>query len=256
MQPEVIQTLLELNGQFYQTFGSAFAATRLRIQNGVNRILASQPVCGDWLDLGCGSGAVAAAWAAIPGRSGAYTGMDFSSVLLAEAQKAVDGLQNEEVWIDFMQADLCAPDWAVALGDRRFDRVVAFAVLHHIPGRSVRERLLKQVHSLLQPDGCFIHSVWQFQHSPRLMERRQPWETIGLTAEMLEEGDTLLDWRYALPGQLEESGLRYVHLFDQEELQSLAAACGFEVYETFESDGAGGRLGLYQVWRKIQPESI
>ncbi len=250
MQPEVIQTLLELNGQFYQTFGAAFAATRQRIQNGVSRILASQPTRGDWLDLGCGSGGVAAAWAAVPGRSGRYTGLDFSPVLLAEAQKTVRDLRREGVQIDFQQANLCDPCWAEPLQDKRFERVVAFAVLHHIPGRAVRERLLAQVHALLNPGGCFIHSVWQFQHSQRLMERRQPWEKIGLSAEMLEEGDTLLDWRYALPGQAEETGLRYVHLYDREELQSLAAASGFEIMETFESDGAGGRLGLYQVWKK------
>ncbi|HWR65068.1 MAG TPA: hypothetical protein VN364_03015, partial [Bellilinea sp.] len=63
-------------------------------------------------------------------------------------------------------------------------------------------------------------------------------------------GDTLLDWRYALPGQPEQVGLRYVHLFSREELAELAAQAGFAVESEFESDGEGGRLGLYQAWRK------
>ena len=58
----------------------------------------------------------------------------------------------------------------------------------------------------------------------------------------MDPGDYLLDWRSG--GQ----GLRYVHHFSREELGALAAAYGFEVVETFESDGEGGRLGLYGVW--------
>jgi hypothetical protein len=65
----------------------------------------------------------------------------------------------------------------------------------------------------------------------------------------LEAGDTLLDWRFALPGQPEQNGLRYVHLFERAELAELAAAAGFTVVDEFESDGEGGRLGLYQAWR-------
>jgi len=65
----------------------------------------------------------------------------------------------------------------------------------------------------------------------------------------VEEGDALLDWRYH-PDQAEQAnGLRYVHLFTREELARLRAAGGFTLLEEFESDGQGGRLGLYQVWR-------
>jgi len=83
------------------------------------------------------------------------------------------------------------------------------------------------------------------------MARRVPWETVGIDESNLEPGDTLLDWRYALPGQPEQVGLRYVHLFTREELAELAAQAGFTVDSEFESDGDGGRQGLYQAWRKI-----
>ena len=138
-----------------------------------------------------------------------------------------------------------------ATAGRRFDVILAFAVLHHLPGDGCAPGLLRQAHSLLIPGGLFIHSNWQFQHSPSLMARRQPWETIGLAEEDVEAGDTLLDWRYTLPGQAEQTGLRYVHLFTGEELGRLAASSGFCVEETFESDGQGGRLALYQRWRAV-----
>jgi len=53
-----------------------------------------------------------------------------------------------------------------------------------------------------------------------------------------------------LPGQPEQIGLRYVHLFSRSELTELAAQAGFSIENEFESDGDGGRLGLYQAWRK------
>jgi len=58
-------------------------------------------------------------------------------------------------------------------------------------------------------------------------------------------GDYLLDWRSG------GRGLRYVHHFDEAELNALAAASRFRVQETFYADGEGGRLGLYQVWERL-----
>ena len=251
MQPAVQKKLLELNQQFYQIFGAAFAATRRRIQPGVRRVLENIPKTGNWLDLGCGSGALALTWAA-QGRVGMYHGLDFSAELLSEARKELEqtavpaGLQ-----IGFDQVDLGSPEWEKAARRLEYDGVLAFASLHHLPGAEKRLELMRQVHGLIRTGGLFIHSEWQFQHSPKLRARVQPWERVGLTDADVEPGDTLLDWRYALPGQPEQDGLRYVHLFSQTELEVLATQSGFRVVETFASDGQGGRLGLYQIWQKV-----
>ncbi len=241
--------LLEINRQFYETFGAAFAATRRRIQPGVRRVLAALPPGGCWLDLGCGSGALAAEWAR-QGRTGCYWGVDFSAALLNEAQAAVAGLTPPGLTLGFQPVTLGDPHWATALPAQRWDGVLCFAALHHLPGAAERLALLQQVRALLPPGGWFIHSEWQFQHSPRLLARVQPWEQVGLAAADLEPGDTLLDWRAALPGQPEQVGLRYVHCFSPAELADLAAQAGFTITETFESDGQGGRLAIYQQWQR------
>ena len=266
MQAATVSRLLDLNHLFYQTFGQAFSATRQRIQSGVRLLLPRLPVQGRWLDLGCGNGELAREMAAT-GFLGEYVGLDFSEELIEIANETHPhprplslggrgeeegrGEQERRGQFRFVHGDLADPQWAAGFEMASFDCVVAFAVLHHLPGVELRLKILRQARLLLKEDGLLVHSVWQFQHSPRLMARVQPWVRAGLTAADVEEGDTLLDWRAAMPGQPEQSGLRYVHLFSPAELAHLAEFCGFEVVDTFASDGQGGRLGLYQVWRPV-----
>ena len=66
-----------------------------------------------------------------------------------------------------------------------------------------------------------------------------------MTAEDIEGGDYLVDWRSG------GHGLRYVHIFDLQELETLALETGFEIIESFHSDGEGGNLGLYQIWKRL-----
>ncbi|MGB9586464.1 MAG: class I SAM-dependent methyltransferase, partial [Anaerolineales bacterium] len=65
---------------------------------------------------------------------------------------------------------------------------------------------------------------------------------VGIDPQDVEENDYLLDWR---EGGL---GFRYVHHFTKEELKRLAEETGFEIIQSFYSDGKEGNLGLYQVW--------
>ncbi|MBM3150985.1 MAG: class I SAM-dependent methyltransferase [Chloroflexi bacterium] len=265
METVVIRRLLDLNRQFYQTFGRDFSATRQRLQPGVTRLLGSVEGSGSVLDLGCGNGGLARALAR-RGFPGMYLGLDFSLPLLQE----VGELPGNFI---FTEADLTTSGWeemvrlvvagsgadvqsAGGRADRTgaeeaprkvasFDFIFCFAVLHHIPSRTLRLEILEKVHALLSPGGRFIHSNWQFLNSEKLRGRIQPWTVAGLYDVDVDPNDYLLDWRSG------GRGLRYVHHFDQAELEALASEAGFRVRETFISDGENGRLGLYQVWEKI-----
>ena len=238
MNPTTLSRLLDLNRQFYQTFGLQFSATRQRLQPGVMRILEQIGAIDSLLDLGCGNGELSRQLAR-RGYMGAYTGVDFSPALLEQASAA------QPPNFRFHQADLSSQDWDASLQIERYDAVLAFAVLHHLPGMELRLRVLRKIRLLLTATGHFIHSEWQFLNSPRLKTRIQPWEVVGLTASEVDPGDYLLDWREG--GQ----GLRYVHHFSEAELEQLAAKAGFEIIESFLSDGDNHRLGLYQVWRVV-----
>lgn len=241
MDSSTAARLIELNRDFYTHFGDSFSATRHRIQPGVRRVLAMLRGDESILDLGCGNGELARELSK-RGHRGSYLGVDFSLPLLREAES-----QPENFSAKFMQADLTQlsviSEQLLLIGN--WQVVTAFAVLHHIPSHELRLSILRIVRQLLKEDGFFIHSNWQFLNSEKLKARIQPWEAATIPSSAVDAGDYLLDWRNG------GKGLRYVHHFDEQELGELAKASGFQVSDTFYSDGEGGRLGLYQIWRPV-----
>ena len=242
MRQDVASLLLRINLEFYQTFAGPFAATRRRLQPGVVRALRSVQAEASVLDLGCGAGELAGGLAR-RGHHGPYLGLDASSEMLAAARQRVTFS-----WARFQLADLSQPDWPARLGEC-YDQVFLLSVIHHIPGHEHRVRLLEQVSTGLAAAGSLTISAWDFAASPRLARRVLPWGNVGLSESEVEPGDYLLDWRHG------GHGLRYIHLFTHDDLQALAAQVGFVVVDRYRSDGEGGRLGLYQVWKIGREES-
>ena len=249
MDASTAKRLLQLNAEFYQTFATQFSDTRQRIQPGVRRIIESIRPEANVLDLGCGNGELARTLV-MRGFSGSYLGVDFSTELLDVAREGVAGHRN----FSFIQGNLADPNWqSVVIGNDssansrnpQFDLILSFAALHHLPGDDIRRQILRAARNLLTPEGHFIHSNWQFLNSERLRQRIHPWNEIGLTDADVDPGDYLLDWRRG------GFGLRYVHHFSLDELNTLASETGFWIMDTFYSDGETGDLGLYQIWEKV-----
>jgi 2-polyprenyl-3-methyl-5-hydroxy-6-metoxy-1,4-benzoquinol methylase len=233
--------LNEINREFYTRFGDSFSATRHRIQLGVRRVLESLKGDESILDLGCGNGELGRELARGSQR-GPYLGVDFSVPLLQEAEAQPQGFSARFVQGDLTKLSAFSSQLSVEGG---WSVITAFAVLHHIPSTELRLEILRPVYQLLKSDGVFIHSNWQFLNSEKFKARIQPWESVGLSGSKVEAGDYLLDWRSG--GQ----GLRYVHHFDESELLELANASNFRIIDIFHSDGEGGNLGLYQVWKPV-----
>ena len=195
MQPETIAKLHHINQEFYQTFAHSFASTRRRIQPGIRKILQEIPTQGSWLDIGCGSGALAVEWIRQQ-RTGLYHGVDFSQNLLGEAEKETQAEQIPVgLEVKFSPVDLISNNWDTLFKDTVWDGALCFAVLHHIPGSDLRQRICASIGGLLGKHKKLYLSVWQVRNSPRLMQRILPWSQAGLNEDDLDAGDVLMDWR-------------------------------------------------------------
>ncbi|MGE5378836.1 MAG: class I SAM-dependent methyltransferase [Bacteroidota bacterium] len=234
--------LSQINRDFYIHFGAPFSATRHRIQPGVQRVLGRLQGGESILDLGCGNGELARALAK-RGQHGPYLGLDFSPPLLQDAELQPGGFSAKFMEADVTQLPVIREQLSV---DGQWSLITAFAVLHHIPSNEIRLAILQTARGLLAENGTFILSNWQFLNSEKLRGRIQDWSRVGLSQSEVDPGDYLLDWRSG------GEGLRYVHQFNETELASLAEAAGFDIVETFYSDGESGNLSLYQIW-KIAP---
>jgi len=232
--------LLQINQRFYDQFAGSFSATRGRVQPGVRRVLDQVAPDAVILDVGCGNGTLAMALGK-GGFRGQYLGVDLSAGLISKAKERMG--QTSAGQYDFKQMNLADTYWQEELAGKTFDWVVSFAVLHHLPGKALQQQVAQTFAALVSPSGRVAVSAWQWQNSPRLRKRVLPWSTVEMDPAQLETGDVLLDWRAG-----EEVGLRYVHTFSEANLAALAGRAGFEVLETFYSDGKPGNLALYQVW--------
>jgi tRNA (uracil-5-)-methyltransferase TRM9 len=240
MNSEIARKIVSLNHQFYQSFASDFSETRGRLQPGVIKVLEECPPVASILDLGCGNGKVALHLAE-SGYSGVYLGADFSLGLLDWAGRDIPS----DFQADFIELDLTAPSWEGILPSTPFEVIFCFATLHHIPGYALRDSICRNIRCWLSEGSRLYLSVWQFLRSERLRAKILPWDTVDLSDADVDEGDYLLDWRRG------GTGIRYVHHFSREELSQLAAASGFRIRESYDSDGEGGNLGLYQVWESV-----
>ena len=242
MDSDTAARLIEINHEFYTRFGDSFSATRHRIQPGVQRVLDSLNGDESFLDLGCGNGELARELAR-RGHSGSYLGVDFSLPLLQEAESLPESFSARFLQVDLVALSAFSSQLLIEGG---WSVITAFAVLHHIPSIELRLNILRVVYQLLKTDGIFVHSNWQFLNSEKLKGRIQPWDAVGMSGSEVEAGDYVLDWRGG------GKGLRYVHHFHESELDKLAKASGFRIMDTFHSDGEGGNLGLYQVWKPVR----
>lgn len=245
MKLAIQQRLLELNHTFYAQVAADFDQTRAGLPLGWQQLLTYLPTGTlakplTVLDVGCGNGRFAR-FLADQGGYARYVGVDGDAALLALA--AQHNAPAMHLSVQFIQADLAKPNWASTLAGERFDLVVCFAVLHHLPGYALRLQVMQGLAACTAADGLLILSNWQFLTSQRFAQKQIDWQTVGLTSADVEPGDALLPWRQG------GYAVRYVHQVDESEMQRLAAAVGLRVVASFLADGKEGNLNLYTVLR-------
>ncbi|MGB3563178.1 MAG: class I SAM-dependent methyltransferase [Thermoanaerobaculia bacterium] len=256
MDPNTVSTLTRLNTGFYDRFAESFSRTRqapwpgwARVLETWRRLRSTSPAgeAASILDLGCGNGRFGLWLGEELEQPHDYTGVDSSARLVDIVRSTLPsraGVRGELV-----VADLVSDDLDEHLGDRSFDLLTLFGLLHHVPAFERRRALLEDLQKRLAPDGLMAMTFWQFADHERFRRRFVDWEKYNREASEpvdptdLEAEDYLLRWG-------ETDGCRYCHFADPSEAARLVGALDLEIVETFRSDGDGGDLNLYYLLRK------
>ena len=139
----------------YDQIGLNFSATRRKLSPEVISLLPVLPKKASVLDLGCGNGVLLTA---LP-KTVAYTGVDFSAVLIKEATLTT----GFDPVAKFILADIL--DQSVWNSLPQFDFIAALAVFHHLPTPDDRIKLLRNIKQHLNSTGTCLISTWRLDQS-------------------------------------------------------------------------------------------
>ncbi len=247
MDDATIRRLNRINQDFYRTTAEEFDQTRGAPWPGWERLLPHVRALAPGralsvLDVGCGNGRFGVFLAGKLARSGTrpapslrYHGLDFDPALLEKARQALSGLPQVEPRLERRDIVEHPPD------SGRYDLVVLFGLLHHVPGFRRRAALLRALAGRLAPGGVLAFACWRFYEYARFRARVVPWPED--LAGRVESGDYLLDWRRGA------RALRYCHYVDDAEHAALVAATGLPEVETYRADGRSGDANRYSILR-------
>ncbi len=182
MNCQTIAALNRINRRFYSELGEEFSRTRKNPWPGWTRVVSLYrehrvtAVTGprlSILDVGCGNGRFLTFTTNRLRQATRYLGVDMSLQMLNEAQS--DAVRGSKIPAVLVATDLTSDRGLQCLQAERSDLVVAFGLLHHIPGRQLRQRLLATLASCLAPNGVLAVSFWQFGEHERFLRRVIPW---------------------------------------------------------------------------------
>jgi len=230
MDNHTIKRLNQINFAFYRRTAGHFNRTRQSPWAGWHTLLPYLSTPLSVLDVGCGNGRFGLFLAEQLDDAIDYHGVDNSQELLAEAQTALDetrlNVKLEER--DIIERPLDAGSYQL---------VVAFGLLHHIPGWDYRQRFVQNLAERVMRGGRLVFASWRFYEYERFRERIVPWPADFA----VEKHDYLLDWRQGT------QALRYCHYVDDAEQATLIQASGLEEVKTYRADGKTGNLNCYSI---------
>lgn len=231
MNKETIAELNAINRNFYEITATEFDQTRGRAWAGWERLLQYIQAPLSVLDVGCGNGRFAVFLAENLNTEIDYHGIDNNPQLLAYAEKSLAEYDN--ITATMSEHDVITQ----ALPTGRYDLVVLFGVIHHVPGAENRRQFLKMLSEHVNKNGLLVFAAWRFFEYERFTKRLVDWDA----SMQVEKHDYLLDWRRG------ERALRYCHYVDDDELDDLVAATKMKEIARYRADGSDNAMNVYVV---------
>lgn len=251
IEKSFITQLIQLNQKFYSNVHKDFHNSRKYPWEGWKRLIKRIPKYKSLknnsilhknqiesvLDVGCGNGRFAHFLAKSYSKL-TYIGVDFSKELLARAKFY---LSRTDFKYRLLHADLLH-NWNKKITSK-FDLIVAFGLFHHIPGYENRKKLLKKIVSMLNKNGIFVITVWQFPKFDRfrkkILSKNQIKKKTGINPKLLKKNDYILDWQ--------RTNFRYCHYLNEEEVQILYPK-SVKLIDIYEADGRTENINKYYIF--------
>ena len=166
------------------------------------------------LDVGCGNGRLLEAFI---GKKIKYLGVDNSDKLLEHAR---ENYKDEK----FVKADILDLG---TVSEYNFDHIFVVAVVHHLPGKDLRLKALKQLYNKTNKGGQVVFTVWNlWKHEKYGKLIWRFWLLKFIKKNKMDFGDILWDWKNSRGERVSQ---RYYHAFTRWELWRLCKKAGFKV---------------------------
>lgn len=179
------------------------------------------------LDAGCGNGRLLDLF---KDKNIDYVGLDFSKGLIEIARKKHS--QHRFVVGDVLD---------LPFSNDSFNIVFSVAVLHHIPSKEFRQKVLKEARRVLKPGGTLILTVWD------VWGKKKAWFNVLKHSFLKILGQSKLDFLDVFV-PWGDKALRYYHYFTKTELVNLVKEAGFKIEDSgVARNERGTRSNIYVV---------
>lgn len=217
MKQKNVEKILKKTIDIYDAIASDFSNTRNKQWQGFNDFNKYVKAGDKILDLGCGNGRLANIFI---DSQVEYLGIDNSAELIKIAKQRL----SNKSWVKFEIGD------AINLHfNNQFDLVLMIAVLHHVPTKELRLKILKNIYKALKPGGKLIISNWnlwqingekkKFRYFKHLFNYKDK-----INHKIWRISDAFIPWK-----PLAKNNLRYVHSFRKREIKKLLQRAGFSI---------------------------
>lgn len=217
MKLDKVQKILRQTKEIYDAIASQFSDTRGKWWQGFGSLNQYVKAGDQVLDLGCGNGRMAEIFT---DSKVDYLGIDNSEELIKIAQARF----KDKPWIKFEVNDALNVDY-----QNRFNLVLMIAVLHHVPTKALRLKILKNIFNSLSSGGRLVISNWNLWQMFGDKKKFRYWPYLFNYQAKVKRGiwslsDALVPWK-----PLGGDNLRYVHSFRSSELKRLLKQAGFKL---------------------------